>query len=176
LGLLRTVDLSGQTIETYTNANRRSSAAGGDAPVKHYERKMVGLPEEVDELRESVVMETILKAADVAHNLQSFDHMVKYSDRLFMELRRAYVQKRGEDPQDGWFSNQIGFLEFYLLPLARRLDDIGVFGEMVGGKFAQNVEDNRDRWMSEGMSITAHVICEAERIYPGDDEDDDNDE
>ena len=74
-------------------------------------------------------METILLASDVAHNLQGWDQMAKWSNRLLLELRKAHVQGRGADPTDGWYSNQIGFLEAYLLPLARRLDDTGVFGD-----------------------------------------------
>lgn len=171
LGLLRTLDLSGEEIETYMPSSRvRSSATGAYTTAD--KDSFVQPPEEVDELCESVVMEAILKAADVAHNLQSWDNMAKFSNRLFLELRRAYVQGRGEDPQNGWFSNQIGFLEGYLLPVARRLDDTGVFGDTIGAMFAQGVEDNRDRWMREGMSLTASVIMKGDQIYPEEDSED----
>ena len=130
--------------------------------------------EEVQELQETVIMETLMKAADVAHNLQGWDQMAKYSNRLFLELRRAYVQGRGEDPQNGWFSNQIGFLEAYLLPLARKLDDVGIFGDSQGARFAEIVVENRDRWMKEGMALTAQIIQEGDRLYPtGDTTDED---
>jgi hypothetical protein len=174
LGLLRTVDLSGESIETYRNTTPRPSATG--AITSGAVSVMVRPAEEVDQLRETVIMETIIKAADVAHNLQGWDLMAKFSNRLFLELRRAYVQGRGDNPQNGWFSNQIGFLEAYLLPLARRLDDTGVFGDTIGARFAQIVEENRDRWMREGMSLTARVIVEGERQYPEDDTDDEVDE
>jgi 3'5'-cyclic nucleotide phosphodiesterase len=126
LGLLRTVDLSGESIEAYNASHAtRTSATGAD--VSHLSHRATEPPEKVDPLRESVIMETILKAADVGHNLQGFDQMALWSNRLFLELRRAFVQGRGESPQDGWFRNQIGFLEAYLLPLARKLDDTGVW-------------------------------------------------
>ena len=92
--------------------------------------------------------------------------MEKWSNRLFLELRRAHVQGRGDDPQNGWFSNQIGFLEAYLLPLARRLDDTGVFGDTVGEMFARIVEENRDRWTRDGIQTSAKIICEAESMFP----------
>jgi hypothetical protein len=171
LGLRRTLDLSGEEIETYSHARNIRSSATGALTNKPFS-KVIQPAEEVDELAESVVMEAILKAADVAHNLQSWDNMAKFSNRLFLELRCAYVQGRGEDPQNGWFSNQIGFLEGYLLPVARRLDDTGVFGDTIGAMFAQGVEDNRDRWTRDGMSLTQSIIREGDEMYPEDDSDD----
>lgn len=172
LGLLRTVDLSGEELETYQKQNIRPSATGGstdNASVK-------SIPaEEIDQLRETVVMEVIMKAADVAHNLQSFEHMAKWSNRLFLELKKAYVQGRGTDPQDGWFNNQIGFLEAYLLPLARKLDDTGVFGDSRGSMFAKIVEESKDRWMREGASCTANIIREGHLQFPEADSDDERD-
>ena len=83
-----------------------------------------------------------------------------------MELRRAHVAKRGFDPQVKWFENQIGFLESYLLPVARRLEDTGVFGEQGGQIFAATVEANRDKWLTSGADITDKVIEEGARKYP----------
>ena len=172
LGLLRTLDLSGESIEAY-NASypTRTSATGADVLLTL--NISTEPPEQVDPLRESVIMETILKAADVGHNLQGFDQMAMWSNRLFLELRRAYVQGRGESPQNGWFRNQIGFLEAYLLPLARKLDDTGVFGDKRGAIFADIVEENRERWTREGMSLTARVIMIGDKEYPGEDESND---
>ena len=82
-----------------------------------------------------------------------------------MELRRAYTADRGSDPKEKWFENQIGFLESYLLPLARRLEDTGVFGENLGQIFAATVEANRDRWFTEGYDETQRVIAQGERRY-----------
>lgn len=168
LGLLRTVDLSGETIQTFNLNSPRLSATGATTGSSSVSFKLFP-PEEVDELKETVVMETIIKAADVGHNLQGWEQMTLYSNRLFLELRSAYVQGRAEDPQNGWFSNQIGFLDAYLLPLARRLDDTGVFGDIQGARFAEIVEENKDRWMREGMSITAQVIREGDIMFPSGD-------
>lgn len=169
LGLLRTVDLSGEAIETYQQKAARPSATG--ANTDNVSVKTVP-PEEIDQLRETVVMETIMKAADVAHNLQGWDQMAKWSNRLFLELKKAFVQGRGDDPQAGWFNNQIGFLEAYLLPLARKLDDTGVFGDTRGSIFAHIVEENKERWMREGASLTANIIREGHLQFPEADSDD----
>jgi 3'5'-cyclic nucleotide phosphodiesterase len=154
LGILRTVDLSGETIETYDRRGSHSSAAP---------RPQAEAP---DELRATVILETLMTAADVAHNLQGWDHMVLWSGRLYLELRRAHVARRGSDPQDQWFENQIGFLESYLLPVARRLEDTGVFGDAVGQMFTATVEANRDRWLTQGYEETQKIIALGNKKYP----------
>ena len=83
-----------------------------------------------------------------------------------MELRRAHVAKRGFDPQEKWFENQIGFLESYLLPLARRLEDTGVFGDTTGQMFAATVEANRDRWLTNGFEEAQKIIALGKKRYP----------
>ena len=82
-----------------------------------------------------------------------------------MELRRAHVAKRGFDPQEKWFENQIGFLESYLLPLARRVEDTGVFGEEIGQIFAATVEANRDKWLTQGYEEAQKVIAAGAKKY-----------
>ena len=52
LGIRRSMDLSGEAIEAYKP------------------KRVVGIDDEPDELKKTVVMETIMTAADVAHNLQ----------------------------------------------------------------------------------------------------------
>ena len=63
-----------------------------------------------------------------------------------------------------WFENQIGFLESYLLPLARKLEDTGVFGD--GTEFARNVEQNRDTWLTRGFEISEQIVKEGMELYP----------
>ena len=109
-----------------------------------------------DELRATVVLEHMIKAADVAPNMQGWQHMQKWSTRLFFELLTAHANGRGEDPQPRWFENQISFLESYTVPLARRLDDTGVFGRPLF--FGAIVEENADRWIADGNALTSHII------------------
>ena len=147
LGLRRSMDLGGEEIEFYNGAH--SIASTTHEP---------GRDDEPDELRAAVVMETIITAADVAHNLQGWDQMVIWSGRLYLELRKAFIEERGIDPETRWYENQIGFLESYLLPLARRLEDTGVFGDELGQLFATTVEANRDQWIQEGQDVTEAIV------------------
>lgn len=163
LGFRRSMDLSGEFIEAFNEEKRVSASCDGlpDEP-------KVCLPpaEIVDDLRETVIMETILKSADVGPNLQGFEQMVKWSGNLYLELRKAHVKNKGEDPMNGWYDNQTGFLDFYILPLARKLDDCGSFGDTRGGIFVSIVEYNRKRWVKEGMRETMKVVKKGYDDYP----------
>jgi hypothetical protein len=162
LGILRTIDLSGESLETYSRHESTTFSSYSSVVFTVADEEA----DEPDELKAMVVLETLLTAADVAHNLQSWQHMVKWSGRLYNELRKAYVEGRGPDVSKQWFENQIGFLEAYLLPLARRLQDTGVFGEEVGAMFPRIVEDNRDQWLTEGYEISQRTIEAGAVLYP----------
>jgi hypothetical protein len=100
LGILRTVDLSGETLETFQRRGSMATAAsiastvGGAysvGPVNHasipstagYVISSGMLDDEPDDLKVSVVMDTLLTAADVAHNLQGWELMV----RVFLQSK-----------------------------------------------------------------------------------------
>jgi len=163
LGFRRSMDLSGEFIEAYNEEKRVSASC--DSSFTSAMHSISG-PEVIDDLRESVIMETILKSADIAHNLQGFDQMVKWSNCLYFELRKAYIHNKGEDPMNGWYDNQTGFLDFYVLPLARKLDDAGAFGDTRGSIFVSIVEKNRRRWLKEGMRVTMKIIKRGESKFP----------
>jgi hypothetical protein len=78
LGILRTVDLSGETFETYSRRGSMATAKSNQSATSIgtlTNNKLAN--DEPDELKATVVMETIITAADVAHNLQSWNHMVR---------------------------------------------------------------------------------------------------
>lgn len=175
LGIRRSLDLTGEMIESYNATPARSAKAGSVPTVSEGSGdNIIGDPDEPDELRASVVLEQLLKAADVSPNMQGWDQLEKWSGRLFFELMNSFDDGRGEDPRQGWFRNQITFMESYMLPLARRLNEMQVFREDVGSMFGMIVEENRDRWIDEGMSKTADVtqkwiVWNETSAKPGDD-------
>lgn len=153
LGIRMSMDLSGEALEIY----RRGSIGSGSGHFSIEE-------EESDELKATVVLELILTAADVAHNLQGWSQMVKWSGRLYMELQRAFLMNRGANPQNRWYENQIGFLEMYLMPLAKRLEDTGVFGKVTGKIFAHAVMGNKEKWIRQGRKVTEDIIAAGEML------------
>ena len=132
LGIKRAMSLSGDVIEVYASSKD-------------------------DKLKAIVVMEWIMKAADVSSLMQSFPNFMKWSSRLFDELYVAYKAGRGPDPSGGWCDNQVVFFDSYISQLAERLEETTVFGSF-GSHFIQQVHRNREKWLEEGSKLTYELI------------------
>ena len=165
LGIRRSLDLTGEQIEHYTSLASSRSVTPSRSSDSNSDKWATGEDDdsdadEPDPLKMSVIMEHIIRSSDIGANMQSFEHMEEWSRRLFFELKASYHEGRGDDPQNGWYDNQITFLDSYILPLARRLEDTGIFGDETGRMFADIVLDNRDKWVTDGRACTSHVIQE----------------
>ena len=182
VGIMRAVDLSGEMIENFSRNPSIRTASVAESSNGNQRRLGSSQFEEYDkpdDLRAAVVMETILLASDVAHNLQGWDHMLKWSQNLFWELYDANEAGRGFDPSPGWCSGQTGFLQGYMLPLAQKLGQTGVFGKQIGPLFAEIVEDISEQWEIHGEEVTALLlskrdldilaICSRDRLITMDD-------
>jgi 3'5'-cyclic nucleotide phosphodiesterase len=65
-------------------------------------------------LKASIVIEHIIQAADVSHTMQHWQVYVKWNERLFQEMYRAYESGRGDkDPSEGWYKGEIWFFDNY---------------------------------------------------------------
>ena len=77
----------------------------------------------------TIVIEHLIQASDVAHTMQHWHIYRKWNERLFKEMYLAYLNGRSDtDPSVGWYKGEIGFLDFYVIPLAKKLATCGVFG------------------------------------------------
>lgn len=109
-------------------------------------------------LRHSVVIETMINVADVAHSMQSWELFLFWNRNLFEELYDAFTCGRSEiNPTIGWYENQLKFYKFYVLPLAEKMQKVGVFGD-TGGRFLKNALSIRDQWDREGEQMTKDMI------------------
>ena len=115
-----------------------------------------------EELRRQVVIEICLRAADVAHWYQSWDTMVHYNRRIFLELCKASSGDRGFDPRPNWFDNQAKIMETYLLPLAEQIEYIGALRRGSGVDLVSNLESNNDLWLVRGLDVAEALKKEAE--------------
>lgn len=114
-------------------------------------------------LRHSVVIETMLNIADVAHSMQSWELFLFWNRKLYEELYVAFKSGRsGNDPSNGWYENQLGFYRLYVIPLAEKMKKCGVFGER-GGEWVKNAILIRDQWSREGEQVTKNLIASVER-------------
>ena len=72
-----------------------------------------------------------MQASDVAHCMQHWHVYTKWNERLFEEMYQAYATGRAEkDPSVGWYKGELWFFDNYIIPLAGKLRDCGVFGTL----------------------------------------------
>ena len=105
----------------------------------------------------TIVMDCILQASDVSHTMQHFLTYMKWNERLFQERYLAYLD--GHEPQDpsiGWYKGEIGFFDFYIIPLAKKLKDCGIFGVSYD-ELLSYAQQNRAEWAQRGQELVAKM-------------------
>jgi hypothetical protein len=106
----------------------------------------------------TAVIENLIQVADVAHTMQHWNIYRRWNDRLFAEVYRAFMDGRASfDPLSIWFKGEIAFFDFFVIPLAKRLHDCGIFGE-TGNQYLQYAEQNRNEWNRNGEGILKAIV------------------
>ena len=89
----------------------------------------------------------------------------KWNERLFREMYKAYRDGRAEsNPADSWYKGEIGFFDFYIIPLSKKLRDCGVFGP-TSDENLNYATNNRNTWVKEGEEITRKMLERVEKEY-----------
>ncbi|CAB9507532.1 Receptor-type guanylate cyclase gcy [Seminavis robusta] len=113
----------------------------------------------------TVVIEHLLQASDVAHTMQHWHIYRKWNERFFLECYKAHLEGRSaSDPREYWFKGEIGFFDFYIIPLCKKLKECGVFG-VSSDEYLIYAQNNRDEWATRGKDIVADFIAKAEREF-----------
>jgi hypothetical protein len=74
-------------------------------------------------------MEHLIQASDVDHIMQHWLAYINWNEQLLKELYLAYKPGRDEkDPSEGWYNGVLCFYDNYIIPLAEKLRQCGVFG------------------------------------------------
>lgn len=107
--------------------------------------------------RATIVMDYILQASDVAHTMQHFLTYRKWNARLFAERYRAFLAGHDQDPADGWYEGEIGFFDYYIIPLAMKLKECGVFG-VSHDEYLSFALANREEWEKRGRDIVNELV------------------
>lgn len=106
----------------------------------------------------TIVIEHIMQASDVAHTMQHWHVYQKWNRRLFDELYTAYRAGRMEkDPTDFWVQGELGFFDNYVIPLAKKLKECGVFG-VASDECLNYALNNRSEWASKGQQIVEELV------------------
>jgi class 3 adenylate cyclase len=119
--------------------------------------------EEAVNRKATIVIEHLIQASDVAHTMQHWHIYRKWNARLFEELYKAYVEGRAEkDPSEFWYKGEIGFFDFYIIPLAKKLKDCGVFG-VSSYEYLDYAERNRAEWKAKGQELVETMMENVKR-------------
>jgi len=106
----------------------------------------------------TIVLEHLMQASDVAHTMQHWHVYRKWNTRLFEEMHRAYREGRAENnPAEFWYESEKGFLEYYVIPLAKKLKTCGVFG-VSSDEYLNYAEQNQKEWEAKGRDIVAGMM------------------
>jgi hypothetical protein len=82
----------------------------------------------------------------------------KWNERLFHEMYKAYKDGRSAvNPADSWYKGEIGFFDFYIIPLAKKLHECEVFG-VSSDEFLIYATNNRSEWERKGKEILAGYV------------------
>jgi hypothetical protein len=83
-------------------------------------------------------------------------------------LYRTYKEGRSEkDPSQFWYEGEIGFFDFYIIPLALKLKTCGVFG-VSSDEYLNYAKNNRNEWERKGKeAIEGYMQKYAEIKLPG---------
>ena len=114
--------------------------------------------EEDTNRKATIVIEHIIQASDVAHTMQHWHVYRKFNERLFRECYAAYKEGRAaKNPVDGWYEGEIGFFDFYIIPLAKKLKNCGVFG-VSSDEYLNYAQNNRREWVAKGKQIVIEYV------------------
>jgi len=113
----------------------------------------------------TIVIEHIIQASDVSHTMQHWHVYSKWNERLFQELYKSYKEGRMEnDPSANWYEGEIGFFDFYVIPLAMKLKTCGVFG-VSSDEYLNYAQSNRREWESRGKERVETMIAKVKEQY-----------
>jgi hypothetical protein len=114
----------------------------------------------------TIVIEHLIQASDVSHTMQHWHIYKQWNERFFFELYGAYKAGRATtDPSIGWYQGEIGFFDFYIIPLAKKLESCGCFG-VSSHEYLNYAKANREEWVREGEGMVQEYL----RKYHNDDQ------
>ena len=114
----------------------------------------------------TAVIESLMQVADVAHTMQHWNIYRKWNSRLFEEMYSAYMNGRASfDPTDIWYKGEIAFFDHFVIPLAKKINQCGVFGES-GGQYLTYAVANRNNWDAIGRSELNKMIHDIQIVEP----------
>jgi nitroreductase len=114
-------------------------------------------------LKATIIIEHLIQASDVSHTMQHWHIYRRWNERFFLECYQAYLDGRAEkNPAKTWYKGEIGFFDFYIIPLAKKLKECGVFG-VSSDEYLSYALQNRKEWEERGEEMVKEMVKEARR-------------
>jgi hypothetical protein len=105
----------------------------------------------------TIVIEHMIQASDVSHTMQHWHIYRKWNELFYLECYDAFVKGRSSlDPTDTWYQGELDFYDYYIIPLAKKLKECGVFG-VSSTEYLQYAMSNRSEWQSRGKEIVTEM-------------------
>ena len=122
----------------------------------------------------TIVIEHLIQASDVAHTMQHWHIYRKWNENFFFENLRAFKQGRAEkDPTEFWYKGEMGFFDFYIIPLAKKLKECGVFGVSCD-EYLNYAMTNRKEWEARGEEAVTEMVEKYKNLYESEKSDGDD--
>jgi hypothetical protein len=67
------------------------------------------------------------------------------------------------DPSENWYKGEMGFFDFYIIPLAKKLAECGVFGKS-SDEYLNYALSNRREWEARGEEVVEEMLATARDI------------
>ncbi|KAG7348838.1 adenylate/guanylate cyclase [Nitzschia inconspicua] len=114
-------------------------------------------------LKATIIIEHLIQASDVAHTMQHWHIYRRWNERFFMECYQAYLDGRADvNPAKTWYKGELGFFDFYIIPLAKKLKECGVFG-VSSDEYLSYALQNRKEWEERGEGLVKEMARDARR-------------
>jgi len=113
----------------------------------------------------TIVIEHLIQASDIAHTMQHWHIYRKWNERFFAECYQAFLDGRAtNDPSKTWLDGEKGFFDFYIIPLAKKLKDCGVFG-VSSDEYLNYARKNRLEWEAKGQEVVEMMVEKAKKEF-----------
>ena len=74
-------------------------------------------------------------------------------------MYQAFLDGRTtKDPAEGWYAGELWFFDQHVIPLAKRLEEMGCFG-LAATECVKNALSNREEWVQKGKDIVKQMVA-----------------
>eukprot|EP00980_Cylindrotheca_fusiformis_P005059 scaffold1072_cov124-Cylindrotheca_fusiformis.AAC.5 len=151
-------DIVDKELQNLRKARWETAFSEKNSALQHLSKESDESETDRENRKATIVIEHLIQASDVVHTMQHWHIYKSWNEKFFMECYEAYQQGRSDsDPSEDWYKGEIGFFDFYVIPLAKKLQSCGVFG-VSSDEYLNYATANRDEWVREGEALVNEYL------------------